>query len=162
MLQLISVTSKATLVFRVIQAVMLLTGLLVHFGAIDMETAAMVNAWVSGPMAEHIIVGVALIASAFLPSVAGWISRDKELPEGVTVKDIEIKSGAPVPYESRAKLARQASKISLFFLMVFMGAILLGGLTACSCPRSGAVHMSMAEQKAQGLCTVSPQQGNSF
>lgn len=63
-------------------------------GVISADQGEAILGFINSPKTASLVSAVGTIILAFLPATQGWRSRDRELPTGVTIEDVELKGTA--------------------------------------------------------------------
>lgn len=130
-LQLVTVKNEGTTLFaRLVSFVAALVTALTQIGLLTAERGEKILGIMNSPTTAIIVSLIGTLIMTFAPSILGWRNRSKELPSGLTVKDVQVKPNAPVPADANIKLAEAARKASLFVLACFTAL----SISACSCP----------------------------
>lgn len=138
-MQLIKATQRVTIASRIVSVIVFLVGTAVHFGWIPADQAAGVIAYVNGETFAEILAWVLMGITLFLPSVAGWLTKERELPQGVTISDVAVRSGAPNAGEKASKLHKAAAAVVLVCLMPLVMAGCAGRCANVTTPQTGEV-----------------------
>lgn len=92
-----TVSSKTTDTARFVSAVAYFVGLLVTWGILPADTAGDILGFIEGELFNAIVLSVLFTITTILPAVQKWRSRERELPDGVTILDVDISPDAPNP-----------------------------------------------------------------
>lgn len=146
--QLITVNSESTTLFaRFVSFIGALTATLMQYGILTAEHGDKILGVINSPKTALFASLIGTIVAAFGPSILGWRNRSKELPKGVTVKDVQIKETAPAAVDKAIKLHESASKLGAF---IFAACLLplLSGCSRASCPASPRIEGAYAAPAA--------------
>jgi hypothetical protein len=152
------VNSKTTDIARIASGLAWFVGVLVTWNVLPIQWAAVVIGFLNGELFKMIVLTLIFTLTTALPAVQKWRSRDKELPPGVVITDVDVVPGTSSPGLKKVALmdakndamSKGAVKVALFFVVAGLGASALTGC-ATSCPRP-PVGTSVITSQPHILC----------
>lgn len=110
-----------TILARIVAFVSLGVSLLMQFGILTAGQGEAVLGFISNPTVAMVISAISALLTALLPAIQGWRSKDRELPSGMTTRDVQVKHTSTVSPTVAQKLG-----------MVIFACVLTLGIGGCS------------------------------
>lgn len=107
---MIIASSNATVMARIVSLLLFFIALLNGLDIINAHQADTAKLLIESDTGSATIMLLASFINAQLPAVAGWLTKDRELPNGIKITDVQLAPWANVTPEARESFNKAVEK----------------------------------------------------